>query len=201
MTTVLLAVADPVLRTACRRQLAIAGYAAVEVDRPLSLLGLAARLSWEALYADDSDLGRQSIDVARQVPNGAVIVALGFRQDGASSRLGLPINRESLLSSLHGMAASPPAILKPGLRLDPSGHRALVDESEVRLSVTEYRLLALLSERRPAGVSTEDLLHDLWGEEAASAGASLLRVHVRNLRSKLAAAGLPDAVQSRRGLG
>jgi DNA-binding response OmpR family regulator len=50
-------------------------------------------------------------------------------------------------------------------------------------------------------VSLQEALRGLWGSSAGQARANALRVHVRNLRARLAAAGLRNAVQSRRGRG
>jgi DNA-binding response OmpR family regulator len=89
----------------------------------------------------------------------------------------------------------------PRLRLDPGDSRTLVGENEVRLSGTEYRLLALLAERSPREVSLEQALRGIWGQSAVNASVSALRAQVPNLRARLAGAGLRDVVQSRRGRG
>jgi DNA-binding response OmpR family regulator len=197
VTTVLLAIGDPQLRRACRQQLRAAGHAAVALDRPLALLSLSYRLRWDALCIDDSELGRAALAVASRTPRQPV-VGLGIEAEGTSRVLALPLAEAELLAAFETLreARGPKSI-----RLDAASHRLLVDEHEVRLSDIEFRLFRLLYERRPGGVSLEEAAAAVWGSASDEAGGGALRVHVRNLRVKLAAAGLPTAVQSRRGHG
>ncbi len=197
MSLVLLAIADPQLRQVCRQQLRAAGHAALALDRPLALLDLSQRLRWDALCIDDSELGRSALAVANQPPRHPV-VGLGIAAEGTSTVLELPVGGTELLAALDRLRPAASAPLS--LHLDPVSRRVLVNDREVRLSDIEFRFFRLLYERRPEEVSFEEAASAVWGGAVTEASSSL-RVHVSNLRVKLAAAGLTDAVQSRRGRG
>jgi two-component system OmpR family response regulator len=62
--------------------------------------------------------------------------------------------------------------------------------ASVRLTPTEFRLIRYLMERVGEVVSTEELLEQVWGYAAGTAGPELVRAHIRNLRAKIRAAGL-----------
>lgn len=202
MTTVLLAMTDPTLRNACSSYIDVAGHTAIALERPLSVLGLAARLEIDAVVADDSDLGRGVAVVAGEVWPGVPVVVVGPNAAALPPPgVRLPVAAAAFLDALLIATDGSRPPTPPRLRLDPGGRRALVDGNEVRLSGTEYRLLEMLLDRSPHEVSLEEALRSLWGQSSAGRGANGLRVHIRNLRSRLAGAGLRNAVQSRRGRG
>jgi len=70
------------------------------------------------------------------------------------------------------------------LRIDPEAHRAWVDEEEVRLTLTEFRLLLTLYERRNRVQTRITLLEDVWGMNA-EAETRTVDTHVKRLREKL----------------
>ena len=70
------------------------------------------------------------------------------------------------------------------LRIDPEAHRAWVDDEEVRLTLTEFRLLLTLYERRNRVQSRITLLEDVWGMNA-EAETRTVDTHVKRLREKL----------------
>lgn len=200
MATVVTAVEDSTLRAACKRLLLAAGHVALEADRPLALLSLEKQVRWDALLLDDSTLGRQSLAVAAQSASGYRIIGLGVDLPGVTA-VPLPLEPELLTGALASLLPPQSTAREAGLRLDPQGKRGLIGNAEIRLSDTEFRLLSLLHQRSPFTLATETALRTLWGQEDTENGAALLRVHIRNLRAKLAAAGLPGAIQSRRGQG
>jgi DNA-binding response OmpR family regulator len=199
VTNVLLAMTDPILRNACSRYISRAGENAIALERPLSVLGLAARIEVDAVVADKSDLGRSAAVVAREVWPSLPVAVVGSAS--SSPDVCLPLAARAFLDALLPKVPEGRLPPRPNLRLDSAGHRALLDDNEIGLTATEYRLLEILLEHSPDEVSLEDALHELWGETSIVRGANLLRVHVRNLRTRLAAAGLRDAIQSRRGRG
>jgi DNA-binding response OmpR family regulator len=75
----------------------------------------------------------------------------------------------------------------PGLVIDGRGHRVTADDREIHLTPTEYRLLRHLAERPESVVGHADLLSAVWGSGYRE-DIHLLRVTMRNLRAKLAAA-------------
>lgn len=75
------------------------------------------------------------------------------------------------------------------LRLDTVSHRVWVDETEARLTATEWRLLEYFLQHRGTVLVHEQLLAHLWGDDR-EADVSTLRVTLARLRQKLRDAGL-----------
>lgn len=73
----------------------------------------------------------------------------------------------------------------PALRLDASTHSAQIDDRNVQLTVTEYRLLAYLCQSPLRHHSAHDLLQVLWGYPPKRGDTALVRNHIRNLRRKI----------------
>ena len=70
------------------------------------------------------------------------------------------------------------------LRVDRAGHRAFIDDDELRLTPKEWELLAYLA-RRPGRVFTREiLLEQVWGYNYLG-DRKTVDVHVRWLREKL----------------
>lgn len=84
------------------------------------------------------------------------------------------------------------------LRIDISAHRTWVDESEVRLTVLEFKLLTTLLNRKGRVQTRETLLSDVWGI-AADVTTRTVDTHVKRLREKLGHAG--QFIETVRGVG
>ncbi len=84
------------------------------------------------------------------------------------------------------------------LRLDPSGHRAWVDEGEIFLTALEYRLLSLFMARRGRAQSRDELLKDAWGITIGITPRTV-DTHIKRLREKLGTAA--DYIETLRGVG
>ncbi len=78
----------------------------------------------------------------------------------------------------------------PGLRIELVTHRVMGEAAEVHLTPTEFRLLVTLARHPGTLRSHAELLRGVWGP-AYGEETQLLRVTMRNLRAKLAAAS-PD---------
>jgi two-component system, OmpR family, phosphate regulon response regulator PhoB len=70
------------------------------------------------------------------------------------------------------------------LRIDPEAHRAWVDEQEVHLTLTEFKLLLTLYGRRNRVQSRITLLEDVWGMNV-EAETRTVDTHVKRLREKV----------------
>ncbi len=70
------------------------------------------------------------------------------------------------------------------IRLDGSAHRAWVNDAEVALTATEFRLLRLLLERRGRVQSRAQLLRDVW-DYTGDVDSRTVDTHIRRLRRKL----------------
>ena len=88
------------------------------------------------------------------------------------------------------------------LRVDVDAHRATVDNEEVQLTPTEFRLLQTLLERRGRTQSRRQLLESVWdmgSDVSERIETRTVDMHVRRLRAKLGDAG--DLVETVRGFG
>jgi DNA-binding response OmpR family regulator len=84
------------------------------------------------------------------------------------------------------------------LVIDPARRRATVRDETLRLTPTEYRLLAALAGRPDEVVSPRELARIVWGQHDRGIERSL-GVHLRRLRAKLPAAA--PRLQTMRGFG
>jgi two-component system phosphate regulon response regulator PhoB len=84
------------------------------------------------------------------------------------------------------------------LVLDHTRHEVLVKGKPVDLTATEFRLLALLMERRGRVQGRDSLLNDVWGYESVI-DTRTVDTHVRRLREKLGP--LASYIETIRGVG
>ncbi|MCW5942341.1 MAG: response regulator [Fimbriimonadaceae bacterium] len=93
----------------------------------------------------------------------------------------------------HVATVEPPSVVQAGdLRVDLALRRVFQGEREIRLTPTEYRLLALLAGQAGRVLTHRHLLREIWGPEYEDA-THTLRVHMASLRQKIE----PDPVQPR----
>lgn len=99
----------------------------------------------------------------------------------------------------HAEPAATAMLLELGdLRLDKHNHQVWVGAEEVRLTALEFKLLAVLLERRGRVQRRELLLSDVWGINAAITTRTV-DTHVKRLRQKLGTAG--RHIETLRGVG
>ena len=65
----------------------------------------------------------------------------------------------------------------------------------IDLTSTQFHLLDLLFRRRPAEVPVSEILEEVWGFKDGLGGSDLVRAHIRNLRVRLAEAGLDGVIR------
>lgn len=87
-----------------------------------------------------------------------------------------------------------------GLRLDPITHRVTVNNKEVILGPTEFRLLYFLMSHPERVHSRSQLLDGVWGDHVFVEDRTV-DVHIRRLRKILEAVGKDGLVQTVRGSG
>jgi len=102
-----------------------------------------------------------------------------------------------------GGSTSGGRILRAGpIKLDVDSHRSSIDDEELNLTPTEFRLLQALMERRGRTQSRKQLLEKAWDVESGVSDRIQTRtvdMHVRRLRAKLGDIG--DWIQTVRGFG
>lgn len=74
------------------------------------------------------------------------------------------------------------------LQMNLPAHSVQVNGREVRLTLKEFALLRLLMENEGEILSSEALMQQAWGDAGAS--DHTLRVHIQNLRQKIAPSGV-----------
>ena len=86
------------------------------------------------------------------------------------------------------------------LRIDLARREVTVDGREVRLTPTEFKLLALLARHAGKVLTHRQILQEVWGPNATE--AHYVRVHMAELRKKIEAdPGPPAAARHRAGVG
>ena len=134
----------------------------------------------------------------RRVPSVIVISARGDQADkvraldtGADDYLAKPFGSDELLARIRAVLrrAQPPTQLPLVVRgadvtVDLQNHTVLRGEQEVRLSATEYLLLAELARHEHEVMDYRTLLHRVWGP-AYGDERHYLRVFIQRLRLKL----------------
>ena len=98
-----------------------------------------------------------------------------------------------------GTTGDAPDILQIGpITVDRSAHRVSVNNHEVELTPTEYKLLLTLAERRGRVQARAHLLETVW-DAAPDIQTRTVDMHVQRLRTKLHPAG--DLIETVRGFG
>lgn len=82
--------------------------------------------------------------------------------------------------------------------LDHSRHEVRIRDKKIELTATEFRLLAILMERRGRVQTRDRLLNDVWGYESVI-DTRTVDTHIRRLREKLGPCA--DYVETVRGVG
>jgi two-component system KDP operon response regulator KdpE len=134
----------------------------------------------------------------RRIPSVIVISARGDQADkvraldmGADDYLAKPFGSDELLARIRAVLrrAQPPTQVPLVVRgvdvtVDLQNHSVLRGEQEVRLSATEYLLLAELARHEHEVMDYRTLLHRVWGP-AYGDERHYLRVFIQRLRLKL----------------
>ena len=96
--------------------------------------------------------------------------------------------------------ATEEVVVAGGLRLDPSTYRITLDEKEIELGPTEFRLLHFFMTHRDKVYSRSRLLDQVWGTNVFIEERTV-DVHIRRLRKALEPYGVESLVQTVRGAG
>ncbi len=72
-----------------------------------------------------------------------------------------------------------------GLVLNIKTHECILNEKPLSLTPTEFSILQILCQRKGTVVSSEELFHQIWGDEYFSKSNNTITVHIRHLREKM----------------
>ena len=197
---------EPQLRRFLRASLPAQGYRLVEAATGEEALREAAARAPDLVLLDLGLPDLDGVEVTRRLREwtAAPIVVLSARdqeQDkiraldaGADDYLTKPFGTGELLARMRvalrhaarGEGENEPVLAIGGLRVDLAGRRVTVEEREVRLTRTEYRLLAFLARHAGKVLTHRQLLKEVWGPGAVDQ-THYLRVYMGQLRHKIEA--------------
>lgn len=72
-----------------------------------------------------------------------------------------------------------------GLVLNTKKHECTLNEKPLSLTPTEFSILRILCQHKGTVVSSEELFHQIWGNEYYSKNNNTIPVHIRHLREKM----------------
>lgn len=181
------------------------GYEVRTAGDGQSALTLLARENFDVILLDvvledtDGFTLCETIRQSSQVP--IIIVTAKNESESIVKGLGLgaddyiikPFNTQELLARIAAVLrrsifreemSSKPVLQVGDVVMDFSGHRVIVKEQEVRLTPTEFKLLAQLMANAGTVLSHSELLTAVWGAEYAN-DTHYLRVCIGRIRQKL----------------
>ena len=84
-----------------------------------------------------------------------------------------------------GKEESSDVLIHSGLVINVKNHECTLNEKPLSLTPTEFSILRILVEKKGNVVSSEELFHEIWGDEYFSKSNNTITVHIRHLREKM----------------
>jgi two-component system KDP operon response regulator KdpE len=195
---------EPQILRFLRATLPAHGYELIEARSGTEALTETASRSPELVLLDLGLPDLDGVEVTRRLREWSAvpIIVLSARDQerdkvealdaGADDYLTKPFGTSELLARIrvalrHGATAAEPGlpVVQTGeLRVDLGARRVFVAEREVRLTRTEYKLLAMLAKHPGKVVTHRQLLKEIWGPHAVD-HTHYLRVYMGQLRHKI----------------
>ncbi|MBE5953456.1 MAG: VanR-ABDEGLN family DNA-binding response regulator [Lachnospiraceae bacterium] len=76
-------------------------------------------------------------------------------------------------------------IVHSDLTINVKTHECTLNDEILNLTPTEFTILKILCQRKGEVISSEDLFHEIWGDEYYSKANNTITVHIRHLREKM----------------
>jgi DNA-binding response OmpR family regulator len=124
--------------------------------------------------------------------------------EGADAYLVRPVVAAEVVSTLRLLALRPPmdVVLTSGpLVIDVGRRHVRVGDRRVHLAPREFELLTHLASSPGQVFGVDELLRDVWHTESRPRDAGTVAVHIRRIRQKLEAAGMPRFIETVKGRG
>ena len=84
-----------------------------------------------------------------------------------------------------GEEESSDVLIHSGLVINVKNHECTLNEKPLSLTPTEFSILRILVEKKGNVVSSEELFHEIWGDEYFNKNNNTITVHIRHLREKM----------------
>ncbi|MCY4482179.1 MAG: response regulator [Spirochaetaceae bacterium] len=207
---------DPLTLRIVRDALTRAGYAPAVTGDPREVPRLIRRMKPELVLLDLMFPGLDGIALMESVPALAdlpVIFISGYGRDetivraleaGAADYIVKPFSPTELTARVRAALRKrtrPDPFLVADLAIDYERRRVTVGGRAVRLTVTEYELLRILSVNAGRVLTYESLLRQIWGERVTESSEPV-RTFVKKLRGKLGDfSSSPKYIFNERGIG
>lgn len=206
---------DPSIRRVITQGLKYAGHEPVVAHtgaEALKLFGADAAIDVVIMDiglpdADGRDVC-QALKSAGQHAPVLFLTALGAMHDklsgfnaGGDDYLAKPFDLKELLARIEVLGRRPPvAVGATGLVLDPVTHSVRSPAGEVRLTPTEFRMLAAITSRPGEVVRRRSVVAAAWPDGAA-VSENTIDSFIRRLRTKLDSISSPVQIETVRGVG
>jgi two-component system, OmpR family, response regulator MprA len=213
---------DRAVREALRRALTLGGYEVQTAEDGAQGLDMVVQAVPDAVVLDVGMPVIDGLEVCRrlrQLENRVPILILTARDavsdridgldQGADDYMVKPFDVGELKARLRALLrrsgpdggdGAPDSLSFGGVGLDAARHGAVVGESFIELTRTEYQLLELLM-LNPRRVLSHSVIYDrVWGYDFGPA-SNALRVYIGYLRRKLEGAGADPLIHTVRGVG
>jgi two-component system KDP operon response regulator KdpE len=211
---------DEQIRRALKSVLATRGFDVVTAETAEEGLVAAADRTPDLIILDLSLPDADGIEVCRELRNwiSIPILVLSVRHDesdkidalnsGADDYMAKPFSAGELLARAralmrrtHGAETQPTTIVVADLTIDLARRRVSAGGREVRLTRTEFDLLAYLARHLGCVLTSAMILENVWGPENRN-DTQALRVHMSNLRHKIEAdPAVPRRILTEHGVG
>jgi two-component system KDP operon response regulator KdpE len=220
-TKILIVDDEPQILRALRAGLAAQGYDVVGAADGEEALDKASAELPDAIILDLNLPRKSGLDVCREIREWSAvpIIVLSVRDAerdkvtaldlGADDYLTKPFGTAELLARLRAAlrhagdrnAPGEPVVRAGELTIDLARHQVLRGEEEVRLTATEYNLLAYLATNHGRVLTHTQILQHVWGPNSESETQNL-RVYISQLRRKLDPNSLqPQMITTEPGIG
>lgn len=213
---------DPHIRQVLAFALAKAGYATIEAAEGEAALAAVAGQTPDLVVLDINMPRLDGLEVCRRLRSAGdlPILFLSSRDDEIDRIVGIELGADDyvvkpfsprevvarvgaiLKRSRPPAAAPPPAekMQRGSLQLDLPAWSAAVAGRDLGLTRTEFQLLAVLAAVPGKVFSRDEMIDRLHGPGFAVTDRTI-DSHIRHIRRKCAEAGLPDAIETRAGIG